>query len=68
MDGVPGAQTNPRAEFYAVIQLLSKAIEIEVRHLVIRLDSKLVIDHLNIWIPFYVKNNWLTYENKGRAF
>ena len=48
MHGVSLGQTmNNVAEYSVVIELLSDAISFGIRHLIIRLDSELIVLHLN---------------------
>ena len=42
-----GQTTNNIAEYSAVIELLSDAISFGIRRLIIRLDSELIVLHLN---------------------
>jgi hypothetical protein len=42
-----GQATNNIAEYSVVIELLVDAISLEIRHLVVRLDSQLVVLHLS---------------------
>ena len=51
-----GQTTNNIAEYSAVIELLSDAISFGIRRLIIRLDSELIVLHLN---GVYVIKNYI---------
>ena len=50
-----GWTTNNIAEYSAVIELLSDAIDLAIRDLVVKLDSQLIVlqlnDHYSVWNP-----------------
>ncbi|CAG8482582.1 9145_t:CDS:2 [Gigaspora margarita] len=59
---VPGAQTNNRAEIYAVIRAI-ETCKNNTRPLEIMTDSKYVIKSVETWIKKWEQNGWLTKNN-----
>ncbi|VDN20549.1 unnamed protein product [Gongylonema pulchrum] len=60
-----GPPTNNRAEFTAVIRALETAISRQYQRLIVRTDSKLLIQTMTSWINLWRKNGWKTAN--GRA-
>ncbi|KAL3116159.1 hypothetical protein niasHT_002163 [Heterodera trifolii] len=57
---VNGPPTNNRAEYLAVISALEKATARNIRRLVIRTDSALLIQSMTKWLPKWRTNGWKT--------
>ncbi|KAL3994307.1 RNase H family protein [Acanthocheilonema viteae] len=55
-----GLPTNNRAELTAVIRAIQTAIQRRYQHLIVRTDSKLLIQTMNSWIHRWQKNDWKT--------
>uniref|UniRef100_A0A0N5ANA2 ribonuclease H n=1 Tax=Syphacia muris TaxID=451379 RepID=A0A0N5ANA2_9BILA len=55
-----GPPTNNRAELTAVIRALQQAEKKGYKRLVVKTDSNLLIQSMNVWIHSWRKNNWKT--------
>lgn len=55
-----GPPTNNRAELFAVIRALQQAEKKGYKRLVVRTDSNLLIQSMNVWIHSWHRNNWKT--------
>ncbi|WKX93291.1 hypothetical protein Q1695_010939 [Nippostrongylus brasiliensis] len=57
---VTGAPTNNRGELLAVDVALKQAIQKGLSYIVIRTDSKLLIESMDSWMQKWKRNNWKT--------
>ncbi|OZC11927.1 ribonuclease HI [Onchocerca flexuosa] len=55
-----GPPTNNRAELTAVIRAIQTAIQRKYQQLIVRTDSNLLIQTMNLWIHGWRKNGWKT--------
>uniref|UniRef100_H2Y3W3 ribonuclease H n=1 Tax=Ciona savignyi TaxID=51511 RepID=H2Y3W3_CIOSA len=55
---LPGIQTNQRAEIAAVNKAIKQAIDVGHQEVLIRTDSKFVINCLTEWAGTWSRNNW----------
>ncbi|VDO50515.1 unnamed protein product [Haemonchus placei] len=61
---VLGAPTNNRGELQAVDQALKQAINKKLPAIVLRTDSKLLINSLDNYMDKWKRNSWKTYDGK----
>uniref|UniRef100_A0A914I5Q3 Ribonuclease H1 n=1 Tax=Globodera rostochiensis TaxID=31243 RepID=A0A914I5Q3_GLORO len=61
---VVGEPTNNRAEYLAVIAAVEKAKARNIRRLVIRTDSELLIQSMTKWLTKWRRNGWKTVKGK----
>nr|XP_002128178.1 ribonuclease H1-like isoform X1 [Ciona intestinalis] len=61
---LPGIPTNQRAEIAAVNKAIKQAIDVGHKQLLIRTDSKFVIDCITKWVQGWIRKGWVKADGK----